>query len=420
MKLTSWIPRHVFVNYSWYLSERAIRLGGVFLISAWVARYLGPAQFGTLNFAIALVTMLAFISSLGLESLIIRDIVQSPSQDLEVLSSYLLIRLIGSTLIPPIATIYVLFSAPEDTTLLLITVILAFGTLLSSFDAVDCYLQAKHKAKTTTIIRTLGFVTSSLLKISLILTKSPLVFFAVASLVELAITAFFYLKLALSIGVKLSPRNQWKEMISIISDGKLMILSGLTVIIYSKIDLLIIGEKISKIALGNYAAAITLYSAWNVVGTSLTQAYAPLISSSKQKSESEYILILRNFLLLNISVSIMGSIFLYLISPYIFSLLFGKEFQLSSEIFSTLVWASIPVFLGVASSQIIINEKIYWISLTRTFIGMLVMLSLIVPVIKHWNVQGVAWLVLVSGAIATLSILLSSKARSIIVKIFER
>lgn len=78
---------------------------------------------------------------------------------------------------------------------------------------------------------------------------------------------------------------------------------------------------------------------------------------------------------------------------------------------SVLVWSSIPVFLGVATSQIIVNEKVYWISLARTLIGMIISLGLIAPITLRWGVNGVAALVVASSTVAMLAIVLSSSIR---------
>jgi len=102
------------------------------------------------------------------------------------------------------------------------------------------------------------------------------------------------------------------------------------------------------------------------------------------------------------------------LATHIFDLLLGRSYASGAPVFSLLVWSSVPVFLGVATSQIIVNEKIYWISLVRTTAGMAFSILTIGPVASHWGVMGIAYVVMVSACLATLSIFWSGTARSVL------
>ena len=402
-------------NSSWYLSEKLLRLAGAFLVSAWVARYLGPHQFGTLAFAMGLVAMLGFLGSLGLESLVVRDLVQHPERESRIASSYFSLRLAGAALVPLIACGYVAVMHPGDREMLAVVGILASGVLFMSFDVVDCVLQARHEARAASLIRAGGFLAGALAKCALVLAGASLVGFALAGILELLFAAWMYRLLMKRLGIEVSLRKvDWTEVRGLLLDGKAMILSGLTVIIYSKIDLLVVGELISKQALGSYAIAAAMCGAWNMVGTSLTQACAPHISAARAADSAKYISLLRRFLLLMLGLSVAGSFLLAAISPWVFDVLLGPAYVEGSELFAVLVWSSVPVFLGVATSQIIVNERLYWLSLLRTGLGMVTTLVLIVPVALTFGARGVAMLVVVSAAIATSAILFSGAARSIL------
>ncbi len=411
----TWTFGRALGNSSWYLSEKLLRLTGAFLVSAWVARYLGPQQFGTLAFAMGLVAMIGFLGSLGLESLVVRDLVQHPERESRIASSYFSLRLAGTALVPLITCGYVAVTNPGDRELLLVVGILASGVLFTSFDVVDCVLQARHEARAASLIRAGAFLAGAVAKCALVLAGAPLAGFALASLLELLFAAWMYRLLMKRLGVEVSLRKADRaEARGLLVDGRAMILSGLTVIIYSKIDLLVVGELVSKEALGSYAIAAAMCGAWNMLGTSLTQAYAPHISATRAVDSGQYVSLLRRFLLVMLGLSVAGSLLLATMSPWIFDFLLGPAYAEGSKLFSLLVWASVPVFLGVATSQIIVNEKLYWLSLLRTGLGMVTMLALIVPVALAFGARGVAVLVVISSAVATGAILFSGAARAIL------
>ena len=79
--------RRVIHNMGWLLLDRVGRLGAGVLIGAWVARYLGPAQFGLLSFAVAVVSLFATVAYLGLDQLVVRELVANPDQKYELIGT---------------------------------------------------------------------------------------------------------------------------------------------------------------------------------------------------------------------------------------------------------------------------------------------------------------------------------------------
>lgn len=402
----------VFSGATWYFLEKITRLVGAFLVGAWVARYLGPEMYGALAYVLALVAVLGFLGSFGVESLIVRELVHDNLRQRQIIATYFYTRLIGATLVPLLAVSYLLIMHNDNRLLMVLSIICGGAVIFGAFDAADCWLQAKQKAKVSSSIRMVGFVVGASIKCLLVIGEARVEWFAGAVLVESGVMAALYLRLLLGHG--LTPDvSQWSivEFKRIFCDGKWMVLSALMVTVYSKVDMLAIGTFLSKESLAPYAVAATMVAAWNMVGMSLVQAWAPRISSAIQASNKQYIAELRKMFLVVVGVSVAGSAALSAISDYVFHFLLGQSYSDGIRVFDLLVWSSVFVFLGVATSQIIVNEKIYWISLFRTFVGMIVSLLAIVPVAKSIGVMGVAGLVVSSSAVATLSILFSSSAR---------
>jgi PST family polysaccharide transporter len=403
----------IFKSASWYLLEKMMRLVGAFLVGAWVARHLGPENYGMLAYATALVATLGFLGSLGVESLVIRDMVQRPSHQKEITSTYFFIRLAGSLTVPLFAAGFLILTHPGERNLLLITCLIGVSLIFTSFDVADCWLQSQNQSRPTSLIRLVGFAIGTATRCGLVIADADVTWFAAVAIFESAAIALFYWQV-LRQHCLLPAFSRWdgSELRRLLVDGKLMVLSGLTVVVYSKLDLLTIGSMISKEALGPYAIAASMCSAWNMVGMSVAQAWAPHTNLARRSDSSSYIATLRWFLISMAGLSIMGSLVLAALSAWIFDFLLGAAYAPGAAIFSVLIWSSVPIFLGVATSQIIVNDQLYWVSLLRTGIGMLVMLALIVPVARGWSTIGVAGLVVFSSSVATLTILASKSART--------
>lgn len=410
----------VLKSASWYLLEKIVRLAGAFFVGAWVARYLGPESYGTFAYATALIATLGFMASWGIESLVIRDLVQEPAKQQQIVSTYFFVRVCGAIAVPVLVVLFLLLSHPGERELLWVSVVLSVSTLLSSFDVGDCWLQAKQRSVSTSLIRLTGFFVGVIGKCALVLWGAPLILFAVSNVLECSVIALAYWILLRKDGVSPGWSNwRFMELKRLVVSGKTFMLSGLTVVIYSRLDVLAIGSLISKEALGPYAMAASMCGAWNMVGVSLSQAWAPHISAAHVENEASYIGVLRKFFLATLLLSLSGSLVIASLATAIFDFLLGPEYLAGGGILAILVWSSVPVFLGVATSQIIVNEKLYWVSLFRTTLGMFVSLILVAPIALYFGVNGVAFMVVLSAGIATLGIFVSSSARRTIKMIFN-
>ncbi len=66
--------RRIMGNMGWLMVDRVVRMGMGLFVGVCVARYLGPVQFGSLNFALAFVALFATLTTLGLEGIVIREV----------------------------------------------------------------------------------------------------------------------------------------------------------------------------------------------------------------------------------------------------------------------------------------------------------------------------------------------------------
>jgi O-antigen/teichoic acid export membrane protein len=153
-----------------------------------------------------------------------------------------------------------------------------------------------------------GFLLGAVTKCALVVVGAPLIWFAVSNALESLVIAAAYWVLLRKSGVTVALGSwDFTELKRLVLDGKTMMLSGLTVVIYSRLDVLAIGSLISKEALGPYAMAASMCGAWNMVGMSVAQAWAPHISTAKARDAASYIAVLRRFLLVSLLVPVAGA-----------------------------------------------------------------------------------------------------------------
>ena len=410
---THWASRFpIFVGASWYFLEKFARLLGSFLIGAWVARHLGPEGYGTLAYVLALVTVLSFLGSLGIESLVVRDLVEAKRDPRQIVSTYFFIRLTGAFAVPLVSAAYLALTHAHDRLLLMLAIICSGAVLMGAFDVADCWLQSRSQAMSTSIIRLIAFVVGALSRCLLILSDASVTWFATVVLIESTVAAALYFRILRCNNLVPSLRYlSLREFKDLVLAGKMMVFSGFTVAVYSKVDVLVVGALLSKEALGSCAIAASMCAAWNMVGMSLVLAWAPRISAAMAQGQSVYVSAMRQVLAVALAVSMGGSLLLCLAAEMIFTLLLGSSYAAGADVFKVLVWSSVFVFLGVATSQIIVNERLYWVSFARTTTGLVACLVLMSFAEANWKAVDFAFLMILTSALATSAIVFSTQAR---------
>jgi len=394
-------------NTSWLFFERILRILISFVVTIFVVRYLGPKEFGLYSYALSFFWLFGSLSTLGLESITTREIVKYPDKKNEINGTVFFLRIAGS--ISAIIIIAItLFLTGEETYTAILILILSGSFLFQSFSVIEYYFRGIVKAKYNAYALSVSVILSSALKVIFILIKAPLIYFVYAVVFEYAALAFGLI--AVYHHNKLSIFN-WKYSktlaSSLLKDSWPLMLSGLVVMVYMRIDQIMIKSMINVEAVGYYSAAVRLCEAWYFIPVTLCNSIFPAIVNAKNVSVEFYnnrmqkLYDLLTWLAIGIAVPV--TIF----SSQIIQLLFGNEFSSAAPVLTIYIWAGVAVFLGVASSQYLINENLTRLSFSRTFAGMIINVVLNWYLIPVYGIIGAAIATLVSYSLATFSIVTS-------------
>ena len=161
-------------NASWLLLERLLRIFGGLFVGIWIARYLGPKDFGILNYALAYVAFFKVFTGLGLNQIVVRELVKYPKLTNYTLGTAFGLKFFGAFL-AMIGVYASLFLLQTDNVTKLVIFFLIFRMVFQSVDVIDYFFQAKVISKYTVIARSLAFLCSSLLNIYFILNEYSVV-----------------------------------------------------------------------------------------------------------------------------------------------------------------------------------------------------------------------------------------------------
>ncbi|MCI0564024.1 MAG: flippase, partial [Nitrososphaera sp.] len=243
--------------------------------------YLGPDDFGIYNYAHALVGLFAVLAGLGLDGIVVREIVRGSAARYEVLGTAFALKLISGVLALVLAVLVVSLLRPDDALTRWLVGILAAGMMFQCFSVIDLWFQSQVRAKYSVCARTLAFLVVVATFVTLILKKAPLIAFALTSLAETVLAAAAFVVLYTVTGHRIRAwrfNGVWGK--TLIKDGWPLILSGLTIMVYMKIDQIMIGEMIGGRAVGLYSAATRISEVWYFVPVAVVSSVFPTLLRS--------------------------------------------------------------------------------------------------------------------------------------------
>ena len=380
-----------FKNTSWLLGEKILRMAVGLFVGIWVARYLGPEQFGLFSYAQAFVGLFTVIAGLGLDSIIVRELVKNPSKQATLLGTAFYLKLIGALLVLLILAGIVTLSRQDNLTTWLIFII-ASATIFQSFNVIDFFFQAKVLSKYVVYANITSLLISSFIKIGLILANAPLIAFAWVVLFDSVILMLgfvYYFQRHAKLDIK---RLSFSKLMAIklLKDSWPLILSGLVISVYMKVDQIMIKEMLNVEAVGQYAAAVRLSEAWYFIPMVVASSLFPAIINAKKVSEELYYIRLQKLYDLMVWVAIVIALPMTFLSDWVVELLYGEQYNQAGEVLMIHIWAGVFVFLGVAFSKYLANENLTMKFFYRTFLGMLINVILNILLIPKYSINGAA------------------------------
>lgn len=394
------IATRVLKNSSWIVSYQIFAMVVGAFVSAIIARYFGPEKYGQYNYALSFTTLFTALSTLGLDTLTVKAIVDKEDEEGTILCTGLVLRAIGGSILTVLSFIIIRIIQPNDRELHLLVLFMSVTMVFKSFEVIEYWIQAYQRAKISSIIRMLSYIVTSGLKIILVFLKGNLIDFALIYMIDAinAGTAFIttYFR-------KRENKTKWKFDLhyskNILSQSWYLVVSGLMVTLYMRIDQVMLGSMLpTKAELGVYSAAVQLASMWYFVPTSIITSFSPVIMSRKKNDEIGY---LKSVQLLYTIVTWLGigfGILVSLFSNTVVGILFGHDYIKAASILSVSIWGGTFAMLGSARGTWLICEGLQKYSIIYIGAGAIANLALNYVLIPIWGGYGAAVATLVSQA----------------------
>jgi O-antigen/teichoic acid export membrane protein len=369
--------RKLIPNTGWLVGDRLVRMAVSLVVSAWMARYLGPAAFGRYNFAIAFIVLFSPLGTMGLERIAVRELVNEPDDADAILGSAFALRLAGGALGALLAVGTLALLRRGDGEMLAMVAILSSVMLVQAFDVIDWWNQSHLRARTSVLAMSAGFLLAAAARLVLILTHAPLVAFAWAWAAELALGS---IGLAISHRLRDGARQAWRvsrvRMGALLKDGWPLMLSGVMVMIYTRVDQVMLGQMATARDLGVYAAAVKLVEVWYFLPAAIVASAFPSIVEARRESEARFYDRLQRLYNLMAAISYAIVIPTTLLAPWIVRVVYGQQYAASAPMLAVLVWSLLFTSLGLVRGAFLSSMNWTWAYFMTVAVGCVVNVAL--------------------------------------------
>ncbi|WP_275075983.1 flippase [Providencia rettgeri] len=401
----------VISNSSWLLLDKLVRMGLGLLVSAWVARYLGPSQFGELAYVLAYLAFFQALSTLGMDGIIVRNIAKDANSANETLGTAFALRAVVGITCWLLAVCGMAFLNGWNDQSVYITALAGATLVFQAADTVDLWFQSQSQNKRTVIVKLSAYIFANSIKVTLILSKAPLLAFAaVVTLETLTIACGLFYAYR-----KYPCKQPWKKIkqqaITLLHESWPFMISGLSIVLYMRVDQLLIKNYLGDTELGIYAAILPLATLWQFIPMTLSVSLAPMVAQSKAESNEHYYKTLSYIFRIFAALGWLICIPAALLSHFIVGLLFGDAYLSGANALTIIIFTNLFINMGVAQSLWIINERKSKLSLYKTIMGAVTCVFANIVLIPTYGIVGAAISAVLAQAVSTVfsNIFLSRK-----------
>ena len=299
------IAKKFIGNSGWMIGQQLYNMILQVVVGSLSARYLGPSNYGLINYGASIISFFSIVCRLGLDGVIINEMIKKPEKRGSYLGSALVMRCSAS-----IASLFCIMAIvrvlePNNTTLYVITLLQAFAVILQSYEVFTYWFQLNLKMKYVSIATMIAQTVVGAWRITLLATKASVYFFVLSSSIQYLVCGGVVIYCFMREHNSLKLTYSKDDALYLIRGSYHFIISGLAVTFYSQIDKIMIGKFLDTSEVGIYTAAAAIATLWEFVPKALIDSARPLIIELREKDYDKYI---RRFQQLLLAITVLSGV----------------------------------------------------------------------------------------------------------------
>lgn len=388
--------RRYIQNTGWLLFARIATLVVAFFTTIYVIRYLGPENYGKLSYTVSFVSLFSFISTLGVDQIVYRELVKRPEDEAAILGSGFVLKFIGGfvAMILAIGSAWLMSADQIELILISLISVTLFG---ASWQIITLSFQAKVESKYPSMVTLCVALILAVAKILVIYFDKGIIYFAAVLVLESVLYAVFYVVIyQIRTRLLFAWRASRSMMLSLLRDGWPLMLATVSAILYARIDQVMLRHYIDIEAVGIYDAAVRLSDVWYIIPGVILATIFPAIISAREASTELFRRRVWMCAILLVALSACIILPTLWLAPSIISILYGSAFAGSAAVLTIYIWSLIGYSLGQLANTYLVAENYIYIYLFTSVTTVAINIVLNMVLIPTYGLSGAAWATLVS------------------------
>ena len=382
--------RKIVANLYWAVLGKVVTLLGSLLVGIFVARYLGAEQYGLMNYVISYVALFQVFALFGMDYIEIRELSKGQFDKQVVLGTAFRLKLLLAWLTVLLVVGTALLFESDCFTITLI-VMYSFSIVFNSFSVIRNYFTSvvwNEYIVKTEIARTL---LGAGIKVVLLGLKAPLWAFLAATMFDTVLLASGYvLAYKTKVGLMSDWRFDWQLGKYLLKQSFPLLLSGAAVMVYNRIDQVMIGNMIDKASVGYFSVATRFVEVALFVPTVMSQTIAPILTRTRERSQEEYERKAQLFMFVRVWGCVLMGGGICLLAYWLVRLTFGTEYMLAVPVLQVMAFKVVGMALSNTAGQMIIIENQQKFAFLRNLLGCIVCVLLNLWLIPQYGIMGSA------------------------------
>ena len=389
------INNKVFKNASWIIFCKIVQAVLNLVVTMLSARYLGPSGYGLINYAASVVAFVTPIMQLGLNSILVQEIVNTPEKEGEILGTSILMSFCTSFLTIGGVVAFVAIANQGERETIIVCALYSILLIFQSLELIQYWFQAKLKSKYSSVIMLIAYVVVSAYKIFLLLTNKSIYWFALSQALDYLVISSLLLIVYARLGTQYLSIS-WEHAKRLFAKSRYYIVSSLMVTIFAQTDRVMLKLMVNDAATGYYSAAVSCAGMTSFIFTAIIDSARPSIFEGKKIGQEIFERNIIRLYSVIIYFALLQCVFITAFAKIIINILYGNDYASSVDALRLIVWYTTFSYIGSVRNIWILAEgkqKLLWILNLSGALLNVVLNYILIPV---WGIMGASFASLIT------------------------
>lgn len=371
----------VIKNASWIIGCKIVQsLLGV-VISMFTARYLGPANFGLINYAASVSAFLLPIAQLGLNNILVQETIEHPDEEGKIFGTSMILSLCTALVCMIGCFTFVSFVNAGEKDTIIVCCMYSAMLIPQALELIQYWYQAKYWSKYVSIVALVAYVAVSAYKVYLLVTGKSVYWFAVSNSIDYFLIGVLIIVLYKRLGGQqlVFSRAVAKRMLD---KSRFYIISSMMVTLFAQTDKIMLKLMLDETATGLYSAAVISASLTSFVFSAIIDSFRPMIFKSQKESVEEFEKNITKLYTIVIYLSLLQCVGMTILSKPIIGILYGSDYDASARALRIIVWYTTFSYLGAVRNVWILanaKQRCLWIINLSGALANVVLNAILIP-----------------------------------------